>query len=368
MRDLIYSDALYAHFFNLLPEIGPAKLFRLCEYFGSFKKAYSANLQDLTVCGVDTELQQKILSLQKNVNLEQEASFLNKESISVITYQDPLYPKLLLETGRFPAILYFKGNLPNQGQICLGVVGTRKITTYGRTIMPEILNPLITSGIIVVSGLAYGVDALAHELAVNLHSPTIAVLGGGLDAKSLYPQNHSLLAEKIIENQGGLISEYPPFTPNLKHHFVSRNRIISGLSLGTLIVECSLNSGSLITAQHALDQNRTVYAIPGPIYSENSKGPHNLIKMGARLITSAEDILQDLNLPALKTENENQTLFGNSPAENLILKHIGTETKNLNSLIKESGLSSSEVISALTFLEMKGKIRNLGGQQYILSK
>lgn len=365
---MTYSDSLYAHMFNLVLELGPARLYKIGQYFNSFQKAYNANLSELLKSGIEEKNVLKFLEIKKSTGLDTEKQALEKEKINLITYQDPFYPTLLLETGRFPAILYFKGQLPKNEEICLGVVGTRKISTYGKTVMPGILEPLINSGIILVSGLAYGVDALAHELSVNLNKKTIAVLGGGLDEKSLYPQNHSLLAEQIVNNNGCLMSEYPPKTPNLKHHFVSRNRIISGLSMGTLIVECSLNSGSLITAQHALEQNRTVYAVPGPIYSENSQGPHNLIKMGARIVTKAEDILEDLNLPTTITSLETDNLFGMSPTENLLIKHITKDPKNLNLLIKESGLNSAEAISALTFLEMKGKIRNLGAQQYILSR
>lgn len=363
-----YPDALYAHIFNLVYEFGPARLYKIGQYFQTFKKAFFASPKDLAFAGIEEKNIEKFAKIKNQTSLDAEKEKLEKEKINLITYQDPVYPKLLLETARFPAILYFIGQLPQADEICLGVVGTRKISNYGRTIMPTLLEPLINSGISIVSGLAYGIDALAHELSVNLNKKTIAVLGGGLDSKSLYPQNHSLLAQKIIENNGCLISEYPPLTPSLKHHFISRNRIISGLSLGTLIVECNLNSGSLITAQHALEQNRQVFAVPGPIYSENSQGPHSLIKMGARIVTKAEDILEDLNLPTIISEQETKHLFGNSPSENLLLKHLTREPITLNELIKKSGLDSSQAISTLTFLEMKGKIRNLGGQQYILSR
>jgi DNA processing protein len=365
---MAHFDALYAHFFNLVPELGPARLYKIGQYFQNFEKAFFASAQELAFSGMEEKHIEKFLEIKKLTSPEQEIKNLEKEKIEIITYQDVSYPKLLLETERFPAILYYKGQLPQTYEICLAVVGTRKISNYGRTIMPGLLEPLINSGIIIVSGLAYGVDGSAHELTVNLKRKTIAILGGGLDAKSLYPQNHSFLAQRIIENNGCLISEYPPLTPNLKHHFVSRNRIISGLSLGTLIVECNLNSGSLITAEHALEQNRTVYAVPGPIYSENSQGPNNLIRMGARIVTKAEDILEDLNLPTAVSVQETQSLFGNTPAENLLLKNLTHEPKTLNQLIKDSALDSAQAISALTFLEMKGKIRNLGGQQYILSR
>jgi DNA processing protein len=164
------------------------------------------------------------------------------------------------------------------------------------------------------------------------------------------------------------MSEYPIGTPPLKHHFIARNRIISGMSVATVVVECNLKSGSLITARYALEQNRTVYAVPGPIYAEQSQGPNNLIKMGAQLVADAKDILEDLNLTHSTQQETAQQLFGDSPAETALLNLLGYEPMHMNALIKTSGISTGDATSALTFLEMKGKIRNLGGQQYILSR
>lgn len=363
-----FSDNLYLHVFNLLPELGPARLFRVGEYFGSYKQAFEASPSRLTAAGIETETVEKFSILKKRVSLEAEAALLEKNKIGLLSYKEPAYPQLLLETARFPALLYVKGVLAASDELCIAVVGTRKISTYGRSVTPALVEALCLAGISIVSGLAYGVDALAHQTAVKAGGRTIAVLGGGLDSKSLYPQNHALLAEEILSAGGALLSEYPPGTPCLRHHFVSRNRIISGLSAGTLIVECDLDSGSLITAHHALEQNRTVYAVPGPIYAEASRGPNNLIKMGAKLVTEAKDILDDLNLETKEVVHENQNLFGNSPAETLMLKTLKREPVAIDELIKLSGLSPSEATSALTFLEMKGKIRNLGGQQYALTR
>ena len=189
-----------------------------------------------------------------------------------------------------------------------------------------------------------------------------------MDEKSLYPKHHALLAKEIIDSGGALLSEYPIGTPNFKQNFVARNRIISGLSVATIIVECGLQSGTLITAKHALDQNRAVYAVPGPIYSQTSQGPNNLIKMGAKPITEANDIFQDLNLADLPQQKMAQAIFGDTKEESILLKLLNFEPVIINELIKQSGLDAGAVTSALTFLEMKGKVRNLGGQQYILSR
>src|SRR5581483_7263662 len=271
------------------------------------------------------------------------------------------------EIPKFPPILYFKGSL-SADELCVAVVGTRQITNYGRAVIPRLVEPLVDAGACVVSGMAFGVDSAAHEIVVKKGRRTIAVLGGGLDEKSLYPRHHAFLAENILSAGGALLSEYPIGTPNFKQNFVARNRIISGLSVATLIIECDLKSGTLITAKHALDQNRQVYAVPGPIYSPQSAGPNNLLKMGAKAVTAAADILEDLNLETLPQQQQTQSAFGDSAEESALLKLLSFEPLIINELIKQSGLNPAQVTSALTFLEMKGRIKNLGGQQYILSR
>jgi DNA processing protein len=179
----------------------------------------------------------------------------------------------------------------------LAVVGARDSTPYGESVISHLLPPLINRGITITSGLAYGIDAMAHTETVRTHGRTIAVVAGGLDEKSLYPQAHLYLSRKILRNNGAIISEYPPGTPALKHHFIARNRIISGLSMGTLIIECKQKSGALITARYALEQNRNIYAVPGSILTPHSAGPNQLIQQGATPVTCAGDILQDLAVP-----------------------------------------------------------------------
>ena len=362
------QDSLYIHGLNLLPQFGPARLAQLARHFKSFKEAYNATAQELVYAGIDSEIAQAFVNLRSKINLEQEAQKLSAEGIGILNFRDAIYPKLLLEIPKFPPILYYKGKMESNDELCVAVVGTRQITNYGRTIVPQLVEPLVDAGIVIVSGMAFGVDSAAHDACVKKHHRTIAVLGGGLDEKSLYPKHHAFLAGQILENGGALISEYPIGTPNFKQNFVARNRIISGLSVATLIIECDLESGTLITAKHALDQNRNVYAVPGPIYSPQSQGPNNLLKMGAKPLTTANDILEDLNLKTLPEQRHNQTLFGDTKEETAILKLLSFEPVIINELIKQSGLDAGKVSSALTFLEMKGRVKNLGGQQYILSR
>jgi len=363
-----FNDSLYLHGLNLLPQFGPARLALLAKHFDSFKDAFNASEKQLMAAGIDSEVAKKFFDARANINLEDEAKKLEKEGIKILTFRDSNYPKLLLEIPKFPPVLYYRGVMQDPDELCVAVVGTRKITTYGKLVTPQLVEPIVDAGAVIVSGMAFGVDSEAHNIAVKRNKRTIAVLGGGLDDKSLYPKHHTLLAQQILDAGGALISEYPIGTPNFKQNFVARNRIISGLSVATVIIECDLESGTLITAKHALDQNRQVYAVPGPIYSPQSTGPNNLLKMGAKPITRAEDLLEDLNLETLPQQQNNQTLFGDSKEESAILKLLNHEPVIINELIKQSGLDAGAVTSALTFLEMKGRIKNLGGQQYVLSR
>jgi DNA processing protein len=362
------SDSAYLHGLNLCPQFGPARLQLLANHFASFKDAYEAPYKKFTQLKLDEKIIQDFLKLRELTNLANEISRLENEQINILTFKDKSYPKLLLEIPKFPPLLYYKGTMENPDELCAAIVGTRKISNYGRIVTPNIVEPLVNAGVTIVSGMAFGVDAAAHQIAINNNRRTIAVLGGGLDEKSLYPKHHALMAKQIIQTGGAIISEYPIGTPNYKQNFVARNRIISGLSLATVVVECDLKSGTLITARHALDQNRQVYAVPGPIYSPQSMGPNNLLKMGAKPITEASDILEDLNLKTLPQQTENQKLLGDSKEETILLKLISYEPIIINDIIKISGLDAGSVISTLTFLEMKGKIRNLGGQQYVTSR
>lgn len=362
------NDSIYLHGLNLMPQFGPARLNLLAKRFPTFRQAFQATVAELTANGIDETLAQNFIGFRTKINLEAEAEKLARENIKILSCRDANYPKLLLEIPKNPPILYFKGVMNEPEELCIAVVGTRKITNYGRVVVPQLVEPIVDAGATIVSGMAYGVDSATHEIAIKKNRRTIAVLGGGLDEKSLYPKHHALLAQQILDTGGALLSEYPIGTPNFKQNFVARNRIISGLSVATIIIECDLQSGTLITASHALDQNRTVFAVPGPIYSPQSQGPNNLLKMGAKPATNAADILDDLNLKTLPIQQQAQTLFGDSPEETAILKLIKYEPILVNDLIKQSGLSTAAAGTALTFLEMKGKIRNIGGQQYILSR
>lgn len=357
------ADTIYLHGLNLFPAFGPKRLGLLGNHFETYAEAFSAPTVELIAAGVDAALAQKFTQFRETIDLEAENEKLQNLDIHLISIRDALYPQLLLECGLPPSLLYIRGTIPAPDCAIISVVGTRKITPYGMSTTPRILGPLIDAGILIASGLAYGVDALAHTQAIQKHKPTIAILGGGIDDKTIYPKNHALLAQEVLEKGGCLMSEYPPGTPPFKQNFVARDRIISGIAMGTLIIECSLKSGSLITAQYTLEQNRRLYAVPGPIYAEQSRGPNNLIKMGASVVTEAADILNDLNISQVASPDVAQQDY--TPTEQMVLAILTTEPMTVDAIIQNSDADASAITTTLTFLEMKGAIRNVGGQQYI---
>lgn len=286
------------------------------------------------------------------------------EEIKTISIKDKNYPKLLKEIKDSPEILYYRGELKAEENY-FAIVGTRMASAYGKQVVLEIAGDLVEAGLTIVSGLAPGIDTFAHQAAVERNKRTIAVLGTGVDEKSIYPQSNLKLAKRILENNGCLISEYPPGAHGSKFTFPQRNRIISGLSLGVLVVEAKKKSGALITARYAFEQKRKVFAIPGSIYSSNSKGCHYLIKNGAKLVENANDILKELNLP----QKELSSFFeGENEEETLILGALKEEALDVDKIIEKTKLSAAKVASTLAILEIKGKVRNLGGNIYAISR
>ena len=287
------------------------------------------------------------------------------KEIKTINIQDKNYPKLLKGIKDPPEVLYVRGEL-NPEENCFAVVGTRMASAYGKQVALEIAGDLAEAGLTIVSGMAPGIDTFVHQATLERKGRTIAVLGTGLDEKSIYPQSNLKLAKKILETGGCLISEYPPGTPGSKFTFPNRNRIISGLSLGVLVVEAKQKSGALITAHHAFKQKRKVFAIPGSIHSLNSKGCHYLIKKGAKLVENANDILKELNLPYSTSGVD--YLRGENEEENLILGTLKEEALDVDKIIERTKLSAAKVASTLAILEIKGEVRNLGGNIYAINR
>ncbi|MBU0648928.1 DNA-processing protein DprA [Patescibacteria group bacterium] len=351
-----------------IQRFGPIRFKKLINFFPTIQDAWFSNRQDLLEAGIESDLIDDFFIKRQNIAPQELWEKLGQENIQVVTIQDVEYPAILKEIYDPPAFLYYKGALSVPDEFCLAVVGTRKMSQYGRQVCQEIVRDLASQGLTIVSGLALGIDSMAHTAALEAGARTIAVLGSGLDQASIYPHTNRRLAQKIIEQGGAVVSEFPLGMLPLKHNFPIRNRIISGLSLGTLVIEADEGSGSLITAKSALDQNREVFAVPGPIYSQTSIGTNQLIKMGGKLTSSANDVLESLNLNQIKDFIKTQEIVPDSPEEENILKHLSKEPAHIDAIIRKSGLAASQVSCVLATMEMKGKIRDVGGMNYVLAR
>ena len=280
-----------------------------------------------------------------------------------IRSNDKEYPRLLGQIHDFPQTLYCCGNLDLLNKTCFGVVGTRKLTPYGKEVAQNMVRGLVQAGFVIVSGLALGIDSVAHQTTLDCGGKTIAVLGTPLD--QVYPPENSKLAQTILENDGLIISEYPSGYPGLRINFAIRDRLISGLSKGVLVVEAPEKSGALITAQCALDQNHDVFAIPGSVFSSNSIGPNSLIKKGAKLVTTAQDILDEYGSNLKLFEEQKSIISTKDPVQKTILAILDNNgTVFIDEIIRESGKETSKIIAALSVLEINGLIKNTGNGKY----
>ena len=283
--------------------------------------------------------------------------------IKEINLEDKNYPQLLKKIKNPPKKLYFLGEIfPKEN--CFAIVGTRRCSNYGKEVAYKIASELIEAGLTIVSGFAPGIDTIVHKATIERNARTIAVLGTGLDRRSIYPKSNLKLIDKILECKGAIVSELEPQTHGTKYTFPQRNRIISGLCLGVLVVEARMQSGALITANYAKEQKRKIFAIPGSIFSQTSRGCHFLIKNGAKLVESAKNILEELGMEKLKLEKKE--IKGKTLEESLILEVLKEGALDVEKIIEKTKLSPSKVVSTLSILEIEGKIKSLGGQVYAI--
>lgn len=355
----------YLHALNKISGIGPQKTKILLSYFQTPKNAWVASKNQFLASGIGEKLSERIMVERSNINPDEEWEKLNKENIKIITPEDPVYPKLLNQIPNPPYLLYTKGSLDVNSSKSIAIVGSRKYTSYGAQIANSFARDLAKSGITIVSGMAIGIDSFAHRGALSGNGYTVAVLGNSLDSKSIYPRVNFSLSREIEDSGGMLLSEYPPETSAGPLTFPARNRIIAGVSLGTLVVEAGEKSGALITAKMALDFNREVFSIPGSLFSPASSGTNDLIKKGAKLVTNLSDILEELNID----QPENPTMSLKIPAnalEEKLLKILSSDPIHIDIISKVSKLKTFEVSSALSVMEIKGWTKNIGGQNYII--
>jgi DNA processing protein len=359
--------------FSSLPGVGRVRISQLKQYFGSLQDAWKAPEGKLKQAGLDSRSIDALVTLRPRISLDAEMERLARYGVKVFVCEDPLYPSRLKEIYDYPPVLYVRGDLPAEDEPCLAVVGTRRPTIYGRQVTEEIVSDLARSKITIVSGLARGIDSVAHRAALDAGGKTIAVFASGLDI--VYPGENAKLAQQIMEH-GAVVSEYPLGIKPRPETFPLRNRIMSGLSLGVLVVEAGERSGALITAHQAVEQNRDVFAIPGSILSPASQGTNRLIQEGAKLVRDYTDILQELNLTIVVHQAEIKEFgptdesfhFAQDSIESAILKQLTSEPNHIDEICRRSGLTMPEVSSTLAMLELKGIARQVGSMNYVLAR
>jgi len=351
---------------NNISKITANRLKKLLFYFkNDLEKAWLAGSDELILSKIEENIALEIAARREQINPDEELAKLAASGVKAVTIIDEDYPPLLKEIYDAPPLLYYRGDISVCRQNSLGVVGARKYSNYGERSVNDLVGQLTQAGLAIVSGLALGIDALAHEACLNNNGLTAAVLGSGIDWPSIYPSANRYLAKKIIESGGCLLSEYPLGTMPTKYTFPMRNRIIAGLSLGTLVIEAAESSGALITAKCALEYNREVFAVPGGIYNLSSVGCNNLIKQGAKLVLSAADVLEELKLAQLQEINEQPKPKPASMEEEVILKNLSKEPLHIDKLSKLCNIKINVLSGILMLLEMKSLIKNIGGQNYI---
>jgi DNA processing protein len=353
--------------FNLIKGIGPVRLRTLRQHFGDLEMAWNASEAALLAAGLDRRSLANLLQARQAINLDKVLRDIDALGATVLTLDDPDYPSLLRELPDGPPVLYVKGTLADADQWAVAFVGTRRATVYGRDVTYHLVASLVDAGITIVSGLALGIDAAAHKAALDAGGRTIAVLGCGID--TVYPPEHRTLADAITHS-GALITEFPPGTPPEAKNFPVRNRLISGMALGVVVVEAPENSGALLTADHAIEQGRDVFAVPGNVTARSSVGANRLIQNGAKLVISADDILDELNLTrsTVETRTQLREIAPSDPTEASLARCLSDEPLHIDDLCQLSGLPITQVSSTLALMELKGLVRRIEGMQYTLAR
>lgn len=358
------EDTAYWLAFSRVPRVGVARAQKLVAYFSSLSAAWKANAFDLKAAGMEDGIIGAILKQRKTFDPEAELCSLRERGIDVLAMPDDGYPFRLREIQSPPMVLYVRGGITPEDSWAVGMVGTRRATTYGRNVASQLASDLVRNGVTIVSGLAKGIDAVSHKAALDAGGRTVAVLGSGVD--QIYPWENRHLAERILES-GAIISEYQLGTKPDAYNFPPRNRIITGMSLGVIVVEADMRSGAMISAGFAAEQGREVMAVPANITSPSSKGVHYLIQQGAKLVTCVDDVLEELNLEQVAAKQIARETVPADPTEALLMKHLSTEPVHIDELSRLAAMPVSTVTSALTLMELKGLARSVGAMQYVLS-
>lgn len=354
--------------FNQVSGIGPARLSALLDTCETIEAAWKAPIQQLKAAGLDRRSLENLLSARRTVDPAAEWERVQRSDATVLTWDDADYPENLRRVPNPPPVLFVRGDLRPEDRWAVAVVGTRRASAYGREVAHTLATQLARNGITVVSGLALGIDAVAHQAALDAGGRTFAVLGSGVD--QLYPQQNRALGEAITR-QGGVISEYGLGTRPEARNFPPRNRIISGLSRGIVVVEAGLRSGALITAKFALEQGREVFAVPGSIFHPGSAGCNELISNGATPLLSVEamidDILGELNLTRVQEQAAASRQVPADPLERALLEQISSAPSHVDDIVRQSAIPAQQVSGLLAIMELKGIVRQVGNMRYVRS-
>lgn len=358
------SEAEKLHWvgFNLVKGIGAVRFRTLLDAFGDAQTAWQASAENLREVGLSPKVIENLLQLRQQVSLELVWKRIQAHEVTVLTWDEQEYPQRLKEIDQPPPVLYVRGALEQDDHWAVAVVGTRHVTAYGRQVTEEISSTLARSGVTVVSGMARGVDTIAHQAVLNAAGRTIAVFGSGVDV--IYPPENRRLAEQIIEH-GALISDYPLGAAPESQNFPPRNRIISGLSRAVIVVEAGVTSGSLITASFAAEQGRDVFAVPGSILSPQCQGTNRLIRDGAAPLISPQDVLEALNLDMVAEHRSARVALPTEPVERQLYDVLGREPMHVDDIRNLANLPIERVSATLALMELKGSVRQLGGMYYV---
>jgi DNA processing protein len=348
--------------FNLVKGIGAVRFQALLDKFGDAKTAWEAPAEQLREAGLGHKVIENLVRIRSQVDLDQVWEKIQERGIQTITLEDPEYPRRLKEIDQPPPVIYMKGALSSQDEWTVAIVGTRNVTNYGRQVTEELAGSLASNGVTVVSGMARGIDAVAHQAALNAGGRTIAILGSGVDR--IYPPEHRRLAERIQEH-GALLSDYAPGTPPEASNFPPRNRIISGLSMAVVVVEAGVTSGALITASFAVDQGREVFAVPGSIKAPQSQGTNRLIQQGARPMLDVQEVLESLNLTRVIEHRAARVILPADATEANLYEILGHEPVHVDDIRAQAGLPIDQVSATLALMELKGMVRHVGGMHYV---
>jgi DNA processing protein len=348
--------------FNMVKGIGAVRFKTLLDAFGSAETAWNASSEALLDAGLSQKIIESFQRLHKDVSLETVWERIQSAGVQVLTWEDEAYPRHLKEIDQPPPVLYMRGSLLPEDEWAVAIVGTRKVTAYGRQVAEDIATVLAHSGVTIVSGMARGIDSVAHQAALNAGGRTLAVLGSGVD--QVYPPENRKLAAQIMEH-GALLSDYALGTQPDGVNFPPRNRIISGLSLATVIVEAGETSGALITASFAAEQGRDVFAVPGNITAPQSLGTNRLIRDGAQPLLSPQDVLEALNLTMVTEHQVARVALPTDPVEAHLYKLLSQQPMHVDEIRQQAGMPIETVTATLAMMELKGMVRQVGGMNYV---